>query len=65
MIINLCFKVPLITILLLLPDFLMAQLKITEKVVQESNKPVEMAEIQLLTKDSIVIKSELSDEDDS
>jgi len=52
-------------ILLGIPNLLTAQLKITGKVIQESNKPVEMAEIQVLTKDSIVIKSELSDENGS
>jgi len=41
---------------------LFAQIKITGKVVSSVNAPIEFAEVILITKDSIAIKSELTNE---
>jgi hypothetical protein len=49
--------------ILLLSNFLFSQqYQITGRIVNEKNKPIEFAELLLLNKDSIAIKSELSDE---
>ncbi|MFZ2284313.1 MAG: TonB-dependent receptor [Lutibacter sp.] len=55
-------KLKLIILTILLPITLFSQVKINGKIVDTENKPVEFSEIILLTKDSIALKSELSDE---
>ncbi|WPC14418.1 carboxypeptidase-like regulatory domain-containing protein [Riemerella anatipestifer] len=52
-----------VLLFLLFPLFSFAQFKITGKIVNEKNNPVEFIEVQLQNKDSIIFKSELTDID--
>lgn len=54
-------KVLFTILLFMIPTILKAQLKISGKVVQEADKPVDMAEIHLY-KDSVAVKLNFSDE---
>ncbi len=55
-------KLLAILIIFLFPPSVFSQLKIRGKIIDAGNKPVEFAEVLLLKKDSIALKSELSDE---
>ena len=55
-------KINLLTFLVLTSLNLFSQIKITGKITNLNNKPIEFAEILLLTKDSIAVKSELTNE---
>lgn len=51
----------IITLILMFTCIVNAQVTISGKVITADNKPLELAEVILLTKDSIAIKSELTD----
>lgn len=55
-------KINLLTFLVLTSLNLFSQIKITGKITNLNNKPIEFAEILLLTKDSIALKSEMTNE---
>lgn len=55
-------KINLLTFLALTSINLFSQIKITGKITNLNNKPIEFAEILLLTKDSIALKSEMTNE---
>lgn len=51
----------LTVLLLIIPIISFSQMTITGKIIDTDNKPIENAEVLLLTKDSIALKSELTD----
>ncbi|MFV5703034.1 TonB-dependent receptor domain-containing protein [Flavobacterium sp. XS2P12] len=50
----------IILILLFIPITLFSQIKVTGKIVNQKNKAIELAEVLILSKDSIALKSELT-----
>lgn len=52
----------LVIVLLFCFSIAFSQIKLTGKILNQNHKPIEFAEVLLLNKDSVAIKSELSDE---
>ncbi len=55
-------KIITLSAFLMISSFSFSQIKITGKIINQDSKPVEFAEILLLNKDSVAIKSELTDQ---